>query len=95
MSTKHSSLIDRSLEEIREANRIKSQGIGDSDLTADQTARLKEVTKLLNLLNVRLTQYPVLCDDLIIDYVITGNLSHTNLIACLEIISLADKVRGI
>lgn len=95
MSTEHYNLIDRSLEEIREANRIKSQGIGDAELTAGQTARLKEVTELLNLLDVRLTQYPVLCDDLIIDYVASGNLNHDNLIDCLEVLHLADKVRGL
>ena len=95
MSTEHYNLIDRSLEEIREANRIKSQGIDTAELTALQTRRLDLVTELLNLLDVRLIQYPVLCDELVIDYVTSGSLNCDNLIDCLEVLHLADKVRGL
>ena len=91
MSNEHSNLIDRTLEEIRETNRIKDQGIGTAELTTLQTRRLDLVTELLNLLDVRLVQYPVLCDDLVIDYVTSGCLNHNNLIDCLEIINQADK----
>ena len=88
-------MIDEVIDEIKEVRRIKEEGFRSAELTDTQAERLKDITALLNCLDVRLLQFPVLCVDLIARYVASGNLSHAALYECLEILKIADEVRGL
>ena len=67
----------------------------EESLTYIHKVRLNTVRELLNLLDTRLIQYPLLCDDLVIHYVVSGEFHNYRLVNALEVLKLADEVRGL